>query len=62
MYGRLIMKIKKDIISKIETNPFWNPSENNQEYKFKCLWNGKLFYGDDHSSICNDILLRFYND
>tara|TARA_Y100001937_G_scaffold2818_1_gene3663 strand:+ start:1862 stop:2032 length:171 start_codon:yes stop_codon:yes gene_type:complete len=56
------MKIKKDIISKIETNPFWNPSENNQEYKFKCLWNGKLFYGDDHSSICNDILLRFYND
>ena len=54
------MKIQKDIISKIEINPFWNPSEDNQEYKYQCLWNGKLFYGDSYSHICSAVTGKEY--
>ena len=49
--------LRRDIINKIEKNC----NNNNQEYKFKCDWYGKEFYGDDYTSIINEIT-NYYCD
>ena len=50
--------LRQDIINNIERN-FNN---DNQEYKFKCNYYGKEFYGDNYTSIINEITNIYFDE